>query len=286
MAMWQLKDENDLVKSNPMSVWLKGERSQNIVSNIVFDPSMKPLFEQHAGVFNCYRGFPCDAARPHGDPAPTLAQFLRDVICNQNDQHYKQLRHFLAELVQNPGVKIGKFLEISGASGVGKSTFAKILKALLPHVKMYSKWETAFGDVDDLWDAILVIVDDVPCLPQGYESSFKDAITNDTKSSRRGHERSRQQRKAHENWVVISNVDYPIPRHIEGIERRVLHFDTTKQRNDGFIVQVINAMPIEIPELLWELQGLSLIDARAQACGSFASGRDLIVYAGSCACKG
>lgn len=78
---------------------------------------------------NVFRGFP-----EHSVPAKSCQKFLdfiREVICEGDDYHYRYVIAWLADIVQNPHRKSGVCLVLrSDAEGTGKSFFGKMIAEL------------------------------------------------------------------------------------------------------------------------------------------------------------
>jgi hypothetical protein len=97
---------------------------------MIFDPA-KPPGVGGLGIetFNTFPGFAIDfegalADRDrHATKLATVHQWLLDVICNENAEHYAWLLNWCAYLVQRPGVTMGVAPVMYSAAGVGKSLF-------------------------------------------------------------------------------------------------------------------------------------------------------------------
>jgi hypothetical protein len=93
------------------------------------------------GMYNLFRGFTVESEP--GD-CTMLKDFLRDIICDGDEEDFKWLWHWMAHLVQRPGEKPKTAVVIWGEGGIGKGHFGRILRALV------HPYGTTLGDSDSV----------------------------------------------------------------------------------------------------------------------------------------
>ena len=85
--------------------WLQHKDRRHYPHGIEFDPSKPPSADEEWPLnppsrFNLWRGFAVDPVE--ADVGPFLS-FVRDVLCSNDDELFKYVMAWLADLVQNPG---------------------------------------------------------------------------------------------------------------------------------------------------------------------------------------
>ena len=118
---WKVKHSNNCVvqmvgdeaKKVPVSkLWLEwpGRRDYD---GVVFEPAI--VTPKH---YNMWRGWPIIGRK--GDWG-LLHSHIRDNICQDNEENYQWLMTWLAQMFQQPGVKLGSAVALQGKKGTGKS---------------------------------------------------------------------------------------------------------------------------------------------------------------------
>ncbi|WP_172294819.1 bifunctional DNA primase/polymerase [Pseudoruegeria sp. HB172150] len=91
--------------------------------------------------YNLFRGF---AVEPEPGDCTMLEDFIRDIICDGDEEAFRWLWHWMAHLVQRPGEKPKTAVVIWGDGGIGKGHFGRILRALV------HPYGTTLGDADSV----------------------------------------------------------------------------------------------------------------------------------------
>jgi len=107
---------------NPFEEWFD---NQECFERLVFDPSGK----HKPGYYNTFGGWPYAAIQKGS--CDTFLYHIRHNICQDKDDLYDYLMDWCAQIVQEPTRKPGIAVAIRGASGTGKTTFAKVFGKLL-----------------------------------------------------------------------------------------------------------------------------------------------------------
>jgi hypothetical protein len=119
--------ENRIIKVGDKHVplakhWLRNQRRRQY-SNIVFAPG-----RDVPGAYNLWRGFAVEP-RP-GDCSKFLAH-LRDNVCCGNEELFRWVVGWFADIVQNPAKKCGTSLALRGKQGVGKTKVGEVMGSIL-----------------------------------------------------------------------------------------------------------------------------------------------------------
>lgn len=127
-------------KHNPIDVFI-GSRNREEYSEIVFQDieSTKPY------QYNLFRGFPfCPIKKVD---TSLFWNFVKEVICDNNDLMYTVTYSWMAQIIQQPFTKIGTALILTGEKGCGKSTFVKFFGDLFGDYFMQTaSAKRMFGD--------------------------------------------------------------------------------------------------------------------------------------------
>lgn len=105
------------------AVWWLQHPLRREFEGIVFSPGHCP-----AGYYNLWQGF---TFPPSQGTSTRFWQFVLEVICDGNQEHYQYVRKFLAHMVQRPFELPGVALVLRGKQGTGKSVFANAVGALV-----------------------------------------------------------------------------------------------------------------------------------------------------------
>jgi hypothetical protein len=96
---------------------------------------MPPPLRCPEGVYNLWTGFAVEALTCTDDDRREMQEwiipFLRDVICSANAAVYRYLIMFLAQLFQQPGLKINIALVLLGIEGAGKNTLTTLQQLMI-----------------------------------------------------------------------------------------------------------------------------------------------------------
>jgi hypothetical protein len=153
--------------------WIKS-RHRRQYEGLVFSPD-----RDVPGYFNLWRGF---AVKPlPGDCSKFLAH-IRDNVCSGNDDLYKWVIGWFADIVQHPDKKIGTSLALRGKQGTGKTIVGKIFGSLLgPHYVPVSDPRMITGRFNaHLTSCLLLHADEgFWAGDRAAEGKLKDLITGD-----------------------------------------------------------------------------------------------------------
>lgn len=78
------------------------------------------------GMFNIFQGFKYEPLE-NEEKLKTWTDFVKEIICNNNDELYEYIQHWISFIVKNPGRKTETAIFMGGLQGIGKGTFTKIL---------------------------------------------------------------------------------------------------------------------------------------------------------------
>lgn len=132
------------------------------------------------GFYNLYVGF---AVKPVKGDVTVFLKFCKEVICNNNNNHFQYLMAWVAQLIQEPENKIGVAVIIQGLKGVGKSMFATCVGSLLgQHYAEISNGNHLVGNFNNhLAKLLLLCVDEALWVnDKKAEGVLKNLITAPT----------------------------------------------------------------------------------------------------------
>jgi hypothetical protein len=173
-------------------LWFKSNRKR-IYKQLVFTPHAQPKDD----IYNLWEGF--KITPKEGDVQPFL-DYVKEIICSENEEHYTYLIALLAQMFQKPGDKPGIAVVLRGEEGVGKSFFVERLCDLIaPYYFKSSNPKHIFGDHNSqLRNKIILHIEEAEWSgTKGHERQLRDIITG-------------QEMSIHEKWVAIgrNNANY------------------------------------------------------------------------------
>lgn len=119
--VWDAEAEKFVGMANAWLTW-DGRREYD---DIYFRPDVK---DRHR-YFNLWRGFKCQPS-PKGS-CDIILDHIKINICQNDEESYRWVMSWLADIFQNPGNKPGTALVLRGEMGIGKGAFANHIGYLL-----------------------------------------------------------------------------------------------------------------------------------------------------------
>lgn len=123
----EIKDGKDKVKKVRSSLlWLQSPKRLEY-TGLVMDP--KAPTTRPGGAYNLWRGF---SVMP--DPTGSCAKFIthvRDNVANGNEDYFRWIVGWFAQIVQQPWIKIGSALTLRGGQGTGKTKVGECVGSLI-----------------------------------------------------------------------------------------------------------------------------------------------------------
>jgi Family of unknown function (DUF5906) len=171
-------------------LWLEYPNRRTYERGIVFDPKWKfdPKTMRN-GLYNTWAGF---AIEPKKGDCHLFLDFIKQVICNNNDLHYNWLMCWLSQIFQEPWRKYDTAVVLRGLKGIGKSFLAKTLGILMNgkldaprRKKLYitiDNKNSIFGNHNDHLENVLLmaIEEAIWAGDRAHESTFKQTISGET----------------------------------------------------------------------------------------------------------
>lgn len=112
--------------------WLQDPKRLNYPYGFEFDPSIPPVKNHHLiknrRTFNLWRGF---ATQPKEGNVQPYLDFVREVVCAGDNNVYRWLMSWQANLLQDPANKPGTAIVLRGEQGIGKSFFVSCIGNIL-----------------------------------------------------------------------------------------------------------------------------------------------------------
>jgi hypothetical protein len=221
VSTFKLALENRTVEAGEKPVklakyWLEHPRRRQY-EDIVFAPG-----RDVPSVYNLWRGF---AVEPRAGDCSKFLAHLRDNVCGRNEDHYRWVVAWFADIVQNPARKSGTSLVLRGRQGVGKTIVGQIVGSLLgQHYVLVADPRYVTGRFNShLVDCLLLHADEgFWAGDRAAEGKLKDLVTGrDHLIEFKGKEPFRVCN--HVRLFVTSNSDWVVPAGME--ERRFAVLD-------------------------------------------------------------
>ncbi|MDO8396406.1 MAG: bifunctional DNA primase/polymerase [Bradyrhizobium sp.] len=162
-------------KKVPLGKYWMQHPQRREYSGLVFSPNRKV-----PGYFNLWRGFSVEPD-PNGDCSKLLAH-VKDNICRGDENLYKWVIGWFADIVQHPEVKNGTSLVVRGEQGTGKTIVGKYFGSLFArHYVLASSPRKITGQFNAHLKACLLLHADEGFWAGDHEAEgvLKDLVTND-----------------------------------------------------------------------------------------------------------
>lgn len=142
------------IKVEVTGKWLKST-ARGTYKDVVFDPSGN----NPPTVYNFWRGFP---VTPKQGDCSLYCALIHDVICSSDQDLYRYVRKWMAQLVQQPAVNAKVALILRGKQGTGKNTAIELFGRLLGKAfGVYDSTERLLGRFSaHLKDKLLILADE------------------------------------------------------------------------------------------------------------------------------
>lgn len=221
------KNGNPTMK--PRGGWWLDHPQRREFASVVFEP-------EHGtpdNVFNMWRGFAVDAAA--GDASPFL-DFVRDIICAADADHFDYVLKWIARAVQLPGRPGETAIVLRGGQGVGKSFFAKHFGKLFGQhfVHLGSSAHLTSNFNSHLRDCVLLFADEAfVANEKKHESIYKTLVTEESLPiEAKGVDVEFYRNCTH--MILASNDRFPVPVPKDDRRSFVLDVADTKQRKSKY----------------------------------------------------
>lgn len=220
-------DKEGADKRVPLAKFWLGHSQRRQYNDIVFSPD-----HEVPGTYNLWRGF---AVKPQKGDCSKFLGHLHDNICQGNDQLFRWVEAWWADIVQHPASKCGTSLVARGKQGTGKTKVSEYMQATIGSAHFIKVADPRYitGRFNSHLASCLVLHAD-----EGFwagdrsaEGKLKDLITgNDHFLELKGKEAFRVN-----NFVrlfVTGNHDWQIPAAFE--ERRMAVLDVGEEHREDY----------------------------------------------------
>ena len=148
---------------------------------------------------------------------------IREVICDNNEEMYKYVVSWIANIIQNPGLKNETALILKGLQGTGKNTFTNVICELLAgyaamNITDISELTGNFNSVVE--SKMLIVLNELSNCSNGKQINFNTLKSIITDNTIRINEKNQPRRTAENvaNFIFITNNSFPVK--IEAGDRR------------------------------------------------------------------
>lgn len=209
-------DERDAV-----TWWLK-QPGRRRFRKIVFKPGQ--VVEQD---YNLWKGW---ALTPKQGDISLFWDFVREVICDNDDQRYQYIRKWMAHAVQKPGEMPRTALLFHSVEGTGKGMFMDWFKPLFGrHAFTVTSLENAIGHFNaHLSQSLLVFANEAIWGGDKKSQSRMKALITDETTDVTSKGKDTIMLDNYKRWVFASNADHPVP--IDRSDRRFVVFEVSPAR--------------------------------------------------------
>lgn len=147
--------EPNVGRTNRVEYWLRHPQRRTY-HGLVFQPGPTTC---DPSLYNLWQGF---AVKPKEGDCSLYWAHLKDNICARNEELYRYVRAWMANVVQTPGNRPGVAIVLRGKQGTGKGVFAKGLGRLFaPHFAHITNSQQLVGRFNALLKkAVLVFADE------------------------------------------------------------------------------------------------------------------------------
>jgi hypothetical protein len=140
---------------------------------VTFEPGQQDC----SPALNLWSGF---AHNPKEGSVEPFLLFLREVICDRDEERYAYLVAWLAQLVQQPGKKPGTALVLRGSQGTGKTTFANMVRRLFgDHAIVLASTSMLVRNFNSHLFAKSLLILEEAAIEKKQANAIKDIITSD-----------------------------------------------------------------------------------------------------------
>lgn len=209
------------------AIWLNHENRKQYIDGVVFDPTSTAPKD---GVLNLWEGY---AIKPASGNWYYMREHIRQIICENDPEHFNYLMGWMARMLQFPGQQGEVAVVMKGGEGTGKGTLAKaLLKIIGQHGLAISNAKHLTSNFNaHLRDAIFLFADEAFFAgDKAHVGVLKSVITEPHLTIEAKHVNAIQMRNflhimmaSNEEWVVPASLD----------ARRFLVLEVSdKRRND------------------------------------------------------
>ncbi|MFW7358745.1 MAG: primase-helicase family protein [Brucella sp.] len=158
----------------PAAEWWLQHKDRKQGKGVVFDPK-----EETHGYFNLWKGF---SVAPKDKDCKRILDFIREVICDGDEEQYCFFIGYFAHMVQRPSELPETALILVGEQGTGKSFVIKQFARLIAeHTNTISKRQHLVGSFNaHMAHTILLIADEVSIATRFATNALKAPITEPT----------------------------------------------------------------------------------------------------------
>lgn len=195
---------------------------------VVFDPE-----RDHKGYLNMWTGWAVVPQRKPGGWA-LLEELLHDVLCDGNEEVFRYVLDWSANMVQRPGSPAEVAVCFQGGKGVGKGTFFRALASLAgKHGMQITSSEHLTGRFNDhLRDVLFLFADEaVKAYDKDGESRLKGLITEPVLTFE-GKGRDARPGRNRLHIGMASNEDWFVPMGLDGERRFLLQRANQRWKDD------------------------------------------------------
>lgn len=218
---WEETDNpNKPKKIKVARAWMESPLRRQFL-NVVFEPNRKP----DPSTYNLWSGYSFDP-KPDAGKFDVFMDHIRVNVCGENDQHFKWIVGWMADIIQRPERKLGTALVLRGKMGVGKGVVFNHLGALIKkHYLSVQQTSQVTGRFNShLADTLLLFLDEAFWGGNKEAEGVLKALVTEHNIPIEMKGRDIYQLKSYLRIGISTNNDWAVPTGLED-ERRFAVFD-------------------------------------------------------------
>ena len=222
--------ENDFFENaegkiqNKAKFWLKNP-DRRTYQNMVFDPTRSGHYGEN---YNIFTGYSIESKE--GDCSLYWAH-IKDVICNENEVHYKYVRKWMASVIQKPEL-LATALVLRGLQGTGKNKFVEYFGQIFgKHFLTITSLNHIVGRFNShLQNAYLILANEAIWGGDKREIGALKSIITDPTIFIEAKGKDGFQIKNCRHLIVCSNDDWAVPMDLD--DRRFFVLDVSSKHKE------------------------------------------------------
>lgn len=213
-------------KQNVGAAWLEHEDANVCYNGVTFHPVNERFYR---GRLNTYFGYGVEPIPHEAEEIRLYLEHVHQIICAGNDEHYRYLMSWLADMIQNPAQKPGVAVILKAGQGTGKGSFLEPLGQIIgSHYCYANRPDVLTGKFNSLLEnKVLIFADEAFFGSKAATDQLKTLITEPTNTiERKGVDRITV--PDFSRIIMASNKDGIVS--IEEDERRYFYLEVSEER--------------------------------------------------------
>ena len=236
-----------VILKNPVDLWL-GWKHRLTFEGMGFYPAPIVCPKNH---LNLWRGF---AIEPEDGNVDIFTDFVREVICRGNNENTDWLLDWMAQIFQQPGVKLGTAVVLRGSEGTGKNTLTRAISKLLKpinYTQMVNPKHFMSNFNSYLLQSLVCVLNEAVWSGNHQEANLlKGVITEDFLSVElKGYEQFSTVNST--RLIIMTNETWAVPAGHQSRRYFVLHVSDGRKGDKEYWTELHDWINDHASQLLW-----------------------------------